>query len=145
MKWCSEGEMSTHNTDSLNISQTYTGLWTEYKKGNQPWDACCCSVAQLCLTLCDPMDCSTPGLPGMKMLTCCYKLKSSEKTSLRIWRIHGKLQKQKIPFHVTGSQPEDLQWQVCYEGWNKNPGILPKAEITEGLKHVKDTGSGAEE
>ena len=21
------------------------------------------SVAQLCLTLCDPMDCSTPGLP----------------------------------------------------------------------------------
>ena len=24
---------------------------------------CCCSVAQLCPTLCDPMDCSTPGLP----------------------------------------------------------------------------------
>ena len=23
----------------------------------------CCSVAQSCLTLCDPMDCSTPGLP----------------------------------------------------------------------------------
>ena len=22
---------------------------------------CCCSVAQLCLTLCDPMDCSTPA------------------------------------------------------------------------------------
>ena len=25
--------------------------------------SCCCSVTQLCLTLCDPMDCSTPGLP----------------------------------------------------------------------------------
>ena len=24
---------------------------------------CCCSVAQSCLTLCDPMDCSTPGFP----------------------------------------------------------------------------------
>ena len=24
---------------------------------------CCCAVSQLCLTLCDPMDCSTPGLP----------------------------------------------------------------------------------
>ena len=24
-------------------------------------DCCCCSVAQSCLTLCDPMDCSTPG------------------------------------------------------------------------------------
>ena len=23
---------------------------------------CCCSVTQLCPTLCDPMDCSTPGL-----------------------------------------------------------------------------------
>ena len=23
----------------------------------------CCSVAQSCLTLCDPMDCSTPGIP----------------------------------------------------------------------------------
>ena len=23
----------------------------------------CCSVAQACLTLCSPMDCSTPGLP----------------------------------------------------------------------------------
>ena len=24
---------------------------------------CCCSVAKSCLTLCNPMDCSTPGLP----------------------------------------------------------------------------------
>ena len=24
---------------------------------------CCCSVAKLCPTLCDPMDCSTPGFP----------------------------------------------------------------------------------
>ena len=24
---------------------------------------CCCSVALFCLTLCDPTDCSTPGLP----------------------------------------------------------------------------------
>ena len=27
-----------------------------------PWWGCC-SVGQLCLTLCNPMDCSTPGLP----------------------------------------------------------------------------------
>ena len=25
---------------------------------------CCCSVTQACLTLCDPVDCSTPGLPA---------------------------------------------------------------------------------
>ena len=30
------------------------------------WEAhaiCCCSVAQLCPTLCDPLDCSSPGFP----------------------------------------------------------------------------------
>ena len=25
----------------------------------------CCSVAKLCPTLCDPMDCSTPGFPAL--------------------------------------------------------------------------------
>ena len=29
---------------------------------------CCCSVAQSCLTLWDPMDCSTPGLPVLHHL-----------------------------------------------------------------------------
>ena len=28
-----------------------------------PPGSCCCLVAQLCLTLCDPMNCSTPGFP----------------------------------------------------------------------------------
>ena len=28
----------------------------------------CCSVAQLCLTLCDPVDCSTPGFPVLHYL-----------------------------------------------------------------------------
>ena len=28
----------------------------------------CCLVAQLCLTLCDPMDCSTPGFPVLPYL-----------------------------------------------------------------------------
>ena len=29
---------------------------------------CCCSVAQLCLTLCSPMDCSTPGFTVRQQL-----------------------------------------------------------------------------
>ena len=29
---------------------------------------CCCSVAQPCLTLCDPMDCSTPSFPVLHHL-----------------------------------------------------------------------------
>ena len=31
-------------------------------------DFCCFSVAQSCLTLCDPMDCSTPGFPVLNHL-----------------------------------------------------------------------------
>ena len=33
--------------------------------GEEDVDFCvaCCSLAQSCLTLCDPMDCSTPGFP----------------------------------------------------------------------------------
>ena len=33
------------------------------RKGKAIETETCCSVAQLCPTLCDPMDCSTPGLP----------------------------------------------------------------------------------
>ena len=33
-----------------------------------PYCHCCCSVAQWCLTLCDPMDCSTPGFPVLHHL-----------------------------------------------------------------------------
>ena len=32
------------------------------------WKSCCSSVAKLCLTLCDPMDCSTPGSPVLQSL-----------------------------------------------------------------------------
>ena len=29
---------------------------------------CCCSVAKLCPTLCNPMNCSTPGFPALQYL-----------------------------------------------------------------------------
>ena len=32
------------------------------------WYKCCCSVAQSCPTVCDPMDCSTPGFPVLHYL-----------------------------------------------------------------------------
>ena len=37
-------------------------MWAEHKH------ICCCSVAQSCPTLCDPMDCSTPGFPVLHHL-----------------------------------------------------------------------------
>ena len=35
---------------------------------NHDISTCCYSVAQLCPTLCDPMDCSTPGFPVLHHL-----------------------------------------------------------------------------
>ena len=35
----------------------------KYNLRNEQPDGKFSSVAQLCLTLCDPMDCSTPGFP----------------------------------------------------------------------------------
>ena len=31
-------------------------------------EICCCSIAQSCLTLCNPMECSTPGFPALHYL-----------------------------------------------------------------------------
>ena len=43
-------------------------LWQKYLLNHEvqhspPWSAASTSSAQLCLTLCDPVDCSTQGLP----------------------------------------------------------------------------------
>ena len=40
------------------------GTWASHCDGF----SCCCSVAQLCPTLCDPMDCSRPGFPVLHHL-----------------------------------------------------------------------------
>ena len=43
-------------------------IWGLTSSG-KPWEALCCwSIAHLCLTLCNPMDCSTPGLPVLHHL-----------------------------------------------------------------------------
>ena len=39
---------------------------------------CCCSVAQSCPTLCDPVDCSTPGYPSFTISWSLLKLMSME-------------------------------------------------------------------
>ena len=36
--------------------------------GTKFHNSCCCLVTQLCLTLCDPMDCSKPGFPVLHHL-----------------------------------------------------------------------------
>ena len=58
---------------------------------------CCCSVAQACPTLCNPMDCSTPGLSVPH-----YLLKFAQ---VHVHRIDGAIQ----PSHpLTPSSPSAL-------------------------------------
>ena len=49
-----------------------TGRNLKYREArwsfNVHFTICCCSVAQLCPTLCSPMDCSTPGFPVLHHL-----------------------------------------------------------------------------
>ena len=45
---------------------------------NSIYCCCCCSVAKFCPTLCDPMDCSTPGFPVLTSSWSLLKLMSTE-------------------------------------------------------------------
>ena len=59
----------------LKYSESWRSCWKEQRRGqisfeNSPWtrlsSTCVCMlVAQLCLTLCNPMDCSSPGSLSM--------------------------------------------------------------------------------
>ena len=55
----------------LNLTQVNLSLKKPniLKKNHSFWYVVCyCSVTQLCLTLCNPMDCSTPGFPVFHQL-----------------------------------------------------------------------------
>ena len=57
----SEAGKKQHNRKQLKGCQrSWCGTYTQ-------WNTCC-SVTQLYLTLCDPMDCSTPGFPVLHHL-----------------------------------------------------------------------------
>ena len=59
-------------------SRTWLSDWTELKYNNSHNWYQFCSVAQSCPTLCDPMDCSTPGFPVLHCLWELLKLMSIE-------------------------------------------------------------------
>ena len=67
---------------------------------------CCCSVAKLCLTLCDPMNCSTPSFPVLYFLLVC-----SNSCPLSQWCYLNHLSVLSSPFACLLSQRQDLfQW-----------------------------------
>ena len=59
------------------------------KKEGQFWSGSglrnCCSVAKLCVTLCDPMDCSTPGFPVLHYHSLSFTWVCSSSCPLSPW------------------------------------------------------------
>ena len=65
--WSMGSQSDTTEWLSLTHSPHRTVEMTEWAKVVK-WFVHCCSVTQSCLTLCDPMDCSTPGFPVLHHL-----------------------------------------------------------------------------
>ena len=61
---------------------------------------CCCSATQSCPTLCDPMDCSTPGFPSFTVSQGLLKFMSIESVMLSNHLLHPerKVKTQKSPW-----------------------------------------------
>ena len=67
ISWIKKKSLNPHTQSHIYIHKSESEM--------QPQLCCCCSVANLCLTLCNPMDCSTPGLclspsPGVCPSSC---------------------------------------------------------------------------
>ena len=64
-------------------------MWSKQEiTKSQNWGRRCCSVANWCLTLCDPMDRSTPGSPVLHYLQECTQIHVFESVMLFNHLIH---------------------------------------------------------
>ena len=89
----------------------------------------CCSVAQLCLTLCDPMNCGTPGfpVPSLSPGVCSNSCPSSQ------WH-HRNISSSVIPFSCLQSFPGPGSFPMSWlfpsggqsNGASASPTVLPK-------------------
>ena len=62
-KWAQNTEEMTAYVHKMAWQSSSSEAWV-YSQ----WNLCCCSITKSCLTLCDPMDCSTPGFPVLHYL-----------------------------------------------------------------------------
>ena len=76
---------------------------------------CCCFIAHLCSTLCNPMDCSTPGFPILHYLLELLKFMSLESVILTISSLASVFSSCLQPFPASRSFP--MSW-LCIR-WPK--------------------------
>ena len=63
-------EINHHTQLRFHLGAIQRACWknSDGKKIHFLFCCCCCSVTKSCLTLCDPMDCSTPGSSVLRYL-----------------------------------------------------------------------------
>ena len=70
--------------------------------------SCCCSVAKLCPTFCDPMDCSTPGSSVLHYLWVCSNLRPL------IWWCHPTISSSVALFSCLQSFPASGSFPISW-------------------------------
>ena len=110
------------------------GTWWLWKFSASPDSQSVSSVAQSCLTLCDPMDCSTPGLPVHHQLP--------ELAQTHVHRagelVHPTISSSVVPFFsclqsfpVSGSFPMSQLFAIRWpKHWSFNFNISPSNEYS---------------
>ena len=79
------------------------------------------SVAQLCLTLCDPMNCSTPGLPVHHQLP--------EFTQTHVHRVSDAIQPPHPQSSPSPPAPNPSQHQSLFQGVNSSHEVVKVLEL----------------
>ena len=120
-----------HGEDHTSITPSFQSVLPAHPQ--QPWllltDACfcCCSVAQSCLTLCNPMDCSTPGFPVLHHLP-----EFAQNSCPLSWCCHPTISSSVIPFsfHLQ-SFPSSGSFQVSQvlASGGQNIGVTASASV----------------
>ena len=80
---------------------------------------CCCSVTKLCLTLCDPMDCSTPGSSVLH-----YLLEFAQ-THVQSWWCHPTILCCPLLLPSSGSFPMSQLFTLGGQSMRDSASVLP--------------------
>ena len=112
ISWIKKKSLNPHTQSHIYIHKSESEM--------QPQLCCCCSVANLCLTLCNPMDCSTPGLclspsPGVCPSSCPLNLWCHPTVSSFVSLLSFCLQS----FPASASFPVSQLFADCFSRWWK--------------------------
>ena len=95
--------------------------WVFHNKWPETRWLCCCSVIQSCVTLCDPMNCSMPGLPVHHKLL--------EFTQTRVHRVSDAIQPSHPLLSPSPPAPNPSQHQSLFQWVNSSHEVAKVLEI----------------